>query len=65
MKEKKTEKRYTPIEFTSDGGKRVRLIFEKSEYRAYAYDKIAGKWYDMKLGGLDTGVLISYIKSNF
>ena len=54
------EKRRADIEFQA-GEDAFRLVFEKSEYRAYKYDKLSEKWCDMKLGSLDPDVLKRHI----
>lgn len=55
--------RHPNVGFISGKEKVVRLVFEKSEYRAYLAEK--DKWYDMKLGGLDPNVLKDYIVKNY
>lgn len=53
------------VEFLSGTGKKVKLTFQKSEYRAYVYNARYDEWEDMKLGSLRANVLQEYIRKNF
>ena len=59
------KQRHPDVEFLSGKGRKVKLTFEKNEYRAYVYDNRFGRWEEMKLGSLDTKTLADYIVKNF
>ena len=64
-KKEMLKRRHPDVELVSGKGKKVKLIFEKNEYRAYCYDGRFGRWEEMKLGSLDTKTLADYIIANF
>ena len=64
-KRERLKQRHPDVFFESGKQKKIKLSFEKSEYRAYRYDKHSGQWEEMKLGGLDTKALSDYIIRNF
>lgn len=57
--------KHPDVNFLSGKGSKVKLTFEKNEYRAYKYDDRFGRWEEMKLGSLSTKTLMDYIISNF
>jgi len=57
------EKEKVPIEFVTDSGKKILLVFEKAEYRAY--DITGGGRTDMHLGSTIPDSLIKYIKKRW
>ena len=56
---------YPDVEFLSGTGRKVKLTFQKSEYRAYIYNERYGEWEDMRLGGLRASGLQEYIQKKF
>lgn len=54
---------YEDIEFKTNSGQIIKLIFKKPEYRAYKFNGL--KWVDMKLGSSDPDSLKKYILNNF
>jgi len=58
-------RKHPDIEFQTDKGTKVKLQFDKNEYRAYRYDAKFESWYEMKLGGLDPSALMDYISKHF
>ena len=49
--------------FISGKGKKIKLIFERVEYRAY--QQLCGDWLDMKLGSSVPEPLIKYITERY
>lgn len=57
--------RYPNIDFETHKGTKVRLTFEKTEYRAYSYDRSVAKWVPMALGSANPETLKKFIEGRF
>lgn len=64
-KQELLRRRHPDIEFQTAKGAKIKLTFEKNEYRAYKYDDSFAKWVVMGLGGLDAIVLRRYIEGRY
>ena len=58
-------KRYPDVDFVTEKGATVRLMFENTEYRAYFYDLTFGKWAPMSLGSANPDALRTFIERRF
>ena len=64
-KQELLRRKHPDVEFQTAKGTKVKLTFERNEYRAYRYDKSFVKWVPLGLGGLDVNVLKEYIERRY
>lgn len=53
------------IQFKTQQGKTVKLVWQKAEYRAFLYNARYNEWQDLKLGATIPDALQKYITERF